>query len=253
MTELVLKYINNIKTANVGNMFYTTEQYATTQSYIDTKNKVCILFTPRAGCSVVIQMYLDLVGLLADGLEFDPFIHLYRFNLLQPNIPTLQLDYLIHNKYQFIKFILSPYIRAVSVFRMMSETLNIDLSFRQWLNKLICNEISFTTNSIRLHIEPQYRKGEEEFITKYICINKNEKYSLTLHNGDSYELDVHKYTSPHHGKRKDINVFCGDMPRSYINNHLPNNYKYFYDDDIKRLVEVYYKDDIEKYGFTFDL
>ena len=36
------------------------------------------------------------------------------------------------------------------------------------------------------------------------------------------------------------------------NNNLPKNYKLFYDDEIKKMVDIYYKDDIEKYGFTFD-
>jgi hypothetical protein len=30
------------------------------------------------------------------------------------------------------------------------------------------------------------------------------------------------------------------------------SYKYFYDEEIKQMVETYYKDDIEKYGFSFN-
>ena len=32
----------------------------------------------------------------------------------------------------------------------------------------------------------------------------------------------------------------------------PKSYKYFYDDEIKNLVDIFYKKDIIKYGFTFD-
>ena len=47
------------------------------------------------------------------------------------------------------------------------------------------------------------------------------------------------------------NTFCGDIPRNTVNNNLPSTYKYFYDDEIKSMVELYYKDDIEKYNYEF--
>jgi hypothetical protein len=47
-------------------------------------------------------------------------------------------------------------------------------------------------------------------------------------------------------------MFCGDTPKNTINKNLPKSYKYFYDDEIKSLCESFYKQDIEKYGFTFD-
>ena len=34
--------------------------------------------------------------------------------------------------------------------------------------------------------------------------------------------------------------------------NLPKSYKYFYDDEIKKMVKIFYKDDIVKYNFTFD-
>jgi hypothetical protein len=46
--------------------------------------------------------------------------------------------------------------------------------------------------------------------------------------------------------------FCGDLPKSIINENLPRTYKYFYDDEIKQMVETYYKKDIEQYGYSFD-
>jgi hypothetical protein len=73
-----------------------------------------------------------------------------------------------------------------------------------------------------------------------------------LEDGTFYELDVNRYSSCHHGKKTSNTYFCGDIPKDQVNECLPSSYKYFYDDEIKQMVETYYKDDIEKYGFSFD-
>ena len=58
-----------------------------------------------------------------------------------------------------------------------------------------------------------------------------------------YELDVNKYTSPHHDKKTNNTEFCGDIPKDML--ILPKSYKYFYDEEIKNLVDIFYKNDIE--------
>jgi hypothetical protein len=82
--------------------------------------------------------------------------------------------------------------------------------------------------------------------------NENEKYNIILPDGINYELNVNKYTSPHHGEKKNIEIFCGDTPKNIINENLPINYKWFYDEEIKNLVYKFYEIDIIKYNFTFD-
>jgi hypothetical protein len=59
--------------------------------------------------------------------------------------------------------------------------------------------------------------------------------------------------SNHHGKKiNNFTSFCGDLPKHKIYEYLPKSYKYFYDDEIRALVEQYYKLDIEKYGYKFE-
>ena len=223
--------------------------------YVDNKNKLCITFTPRGGCSITVMQYLDLIGLLSDGLNFAPFIHEYRsFKLFHKYI---NIDELISEKYTFVKFIMNPYIRAVSSYRWGDWA--GELSFRQYLIKLINNKIShFDENNVfkndnKLHIDPQYIDGEENIITKYIKINENETYDITLDDGTLYTLDANRYISCHHGHKNITNAdFCGDTPRGIVNDNLPASYKYFYDDEIKKLVETFYKNDVDKYGFTFE-
>jgi hypothetical protein len=217
--------------------------------YVDLKNKLCVTFTPRGGCSISFQQYLDLLGLLDEALKYDSFIHEYRMYYFIDNIPFLSINILIEENYIFIKFIMNPYIRAVSIYN--SQTSH-NFSFRQFLRDLIDNKHIYLSQNDSYHYHPQYIEGEEKIITKYIKINENEKYIIKLHDGTDYELDVNKYTSIHHGKKTDHTDFCGDKPLNDVKNNLPKSYKYFYDDEIKNLVDIFYKNDIEKYGFKFD-
>jgi hypothetical protein len=241
--------ISNVKktdacVTNYGNSVYSNLWYC------DKKNNICITFTPRGGCSISFQQYLDLIDLLNDGLSYNPFIHTYRNDVFHPNMDFCDIHQLINEKYTFVKFIMNPYIRAVSIYR--SQTSN-NLSFRECLMEIVNNKIDYFNDSDKYHMHSQYIDGEENIITKYVKIDKNETFQLTLFDGTLYTLDVNKYSSIHHGI-KNINntAFCGDLPRENINDNLPKSYKYFYDDEIKKMVETVYKQDIEHYGYSFD-
>jgi hypothetical protein len=216
--------------------------------YVDTKNKLCFTFSPRGGCTISFQLYLDLLGLLDDGIKYNSFIHHYRMDYFIKNVPLIPINKLLDQKYTFIKFIMNPYIRAVSIYRAHSH----NFSFRKFLQDLINKKATYLNTSEIHHHYPQYIEGEEKIITKYIKINENEKYTINLQDGTDYELNVNKYTSTHHGVKKNHSNFCGDIPLNELKNNLPKSYKYFYDDEIKNLVDTFYKNDVEKYGFTFD-
>ncbi len=242
----------NIKERYLSYTIYGNSVYSNLW-YVDNKNKICMSFTPRGGCSISFMAYLDLVGLLNDGLDHNNFIHVYRCDIFNNQISYKDINELIKEKYTFIKFIMNPYIRAVSIYRAQTSH---NLSFREYLKQLINNKISYFNENDLYHLNPQYIEGEEFIITKYIKINENEKYLLKLENGENYELDVNKYSkhaNTHHGKKNIENTeFCGDKPLNTIYNNLPKSYKYFYDDEIKKMVDIYYKNDIEKYFFDFD-
>lgn len=248
MSEATL--IDHIIDKNVSKTCYGINSAYGDLWYVDNTNKLCITFTPRGGCSISFQQYLDVVGLLSDALNYNAFIHEYRCNIFIKHALHKNIYDLIANKYTFIKFIMNPYIRAVSVYRSQTSR---DLSFRQYLGHLVNNEIGYFNDNDNYHYHPQYIDGEENIITKYIKINENETYDITLQDGTLYTLDPNRYTSIHHGTKNITNTdFCGDNPRSSVNDNLPASYKYFYDDEIRKLVEIFYKNDIDKYGFTFE-
>jgi hypothetical protein len=246
MDEEILR--QNILCKNLSYTKYGNSVY-NNLFYIDNKNKVCITFTPRGGCSISFSQYLDLVGLLEDGINYNSFIHNYRCSVFDKCITYKEVGKLIEEKYTFIKFIMNPYIRAVSVYRAQTH----NLTFREYLKKLISNDIDDILDfNDKYHYHPQYIEDEEKFITKYIKINENEKYNIKLHDDTIYTLDANNYTSNHHGIKTENTDFCGDIPKNKVNGKLPKSYKYFYDDEIKSLVDIFYKNDIEKYNFSFD-
>jgi hypothetical protein len=218
--------------------------------YCDNKNKICITFTPRGGCSISFQLYLDLLGLLNDALNYNPFVHDYRCDIFEKHVVYCDINQLVNDGYTFIKFIMNPYIRAVSIYRAQNSH---NLSFREYLIQLVNNEWDYYNENDKYHLHPQYICGEENIITKYVKIDKNETFNITLFDGTPYTLDVNKYSSIHHGiKNKDNVTFCGDMSKDVINANLPKSYKYFYDDEIKKMVETFYIKDIEHYGYSFN-
>jgi hypothetical protein len=145
---------------------------------------------------------------------------------------------------------MNPYIRAVSIYRAQTSH---NLSFRKYLIELVNNKIYYFNDNDKYHYLPQYIDGEENIITKYVKIDKNETFKITLFDGTLYNLDVNKYSSCHHGYKNIDNItFCGDLPKNIVNSNLPKSYKYFYDDEIKKMVESFYKKDIEHYGYSFN-
>jgi len=241
--------IYNIKQKNLGVTSYGTHVYSNLW-YVCNKNKICMTFTPRGACSISFQQFLDLNNLLNDGLNYNSFIHHYRVECLDPIVEVCNIDELVDKKYTFVKFIIKPYIRAVSIYRLQTSH---NLSFREYLRQLINKEIDYFNSNDKYHLHSQYINEEENIITKYVKIDKNETYQITLFDETLYTLDVNKYTSCHHGEKNINNTeFCGDLPQDLVNINLPKTYKYFYDDEIKQMVELYYKEDIEHYGYSFD-
>jgi hypothetical protein len=101
------------------------------------------------------------------------------------------------------------------------------------------------------HSRQQYIPGEKKIITKYVKISDNESYSIILKNGNEYEFNTNRFSSGHHAKKYPCTEFCGDVPRSIICKQLPDNYKWFYDNEIRGMVERLYRKDIKRYDFKF--
>jgi hypothetical protein len=218
--------------------------------YGDTERKIAFMWSPRGGCSVTLKCFLQMMGLLEDAEKYSTWIHDYKVDLYTPNVPIISIPEMKKRGFHIIKTIVNPYSRAVSIWRVQSSH---NLSFRDYLKQLVNNQIDYFSNNDKYHLRPQYIQGEEEIVTKYIRLDKYEKYDALLPDASFYTIDVTKFPSKHHAKRNEsIEYFLGDIILSNIHEIMPKSYKYFYDEEIKNLVYKYYKNDIDKYGYTFD-
>jgi len=215
--------------------------------YGDKDKKIAFMWSPRGGCSVTLKCFLDMVGLLEDAEKYSTWIHDFKVDLYTPNVPIISIPAMKNLGFHIIKTIVNPYSRAVSIWRVQTSH---NLSFRDYLKQLVNNQIDYFSNNDKYHLRPQYITDEEKIVTKYIRLEKNETY---VPDGTMYTIDVNKYTSNHHAKRNEsIQYFVGDIKLSDIHEIMPKSYKYFYDDEIKRMVYQYYKNDVDRYGYTFD-
>jgi hypothetical protein len=216
--------------------------------YGDSLHKLAVMWSPRAGCSITFQCFLDINNLLNEALNYNKFIHMYRMDIYHKNVPTIPLKQLLKENYIIIKSIVNPYSRAVSIWRghiSMDKT----LSFKEYMKQLI-NETIILSKLDRYHTNPQYITNEETYITKYIKLDLNETYTIHLNNETDYIIDINKYTSTHHGVKTEHTNYCGDICRKNI--ILPKSYKYFYDEETKKMVEDVYGIDIKMYNYSFE-
>ena len=216
--------------------------------YGDSLHKIAVMWSPRAGCSITFQCFLDINNLLNEALNYNNFIHVYRMDIYQKNVPSIPLKQLIKENYIIIKSIVNPYSRAVSIWRghiSMDKT----ISFKEYMKQLI-NETIILSKMDRNHTIPQYITNEESYITKYIKLDLNETYTIQLNNETDYIIDINKYTSTHHGVKTEHTNYCGDICRKDI--ILPKSYKYFYDEETKKMVEDVYGIDIKMYNYSFE-
>lgn len=122
------------------------------------KIKYVLLLHQGGGCSVAFQQFLDLNGLLDDAIKYKSWLHDYRTEILDPNIKKCNINTLILHNYTFIKFIINPYIRAVSIYR---ANVSNNLSFREYLKEILNNTHGYFNNNDKFHSHSQYIDGEK--------------------------------------------------------------------------------------------
>ena len=69
---------------------------------------------------------------------------------------------------------------------------------------------------------------------------------------DKYNLNYKHFSSNHYIKKNNRKEFCGYTNYDDLKDNIPNHYKYFYNDKIKKLVEEIYEIDIKVLNYTWD-
>jgi hypothetical protein len=236
----------------------------------DEKNKLIFYIHQKSGCTSFLKMIFQNLGILDLALSYDKYRaqpiqknngwpHYYRYQVYQFENKILPND-LISGEYKLIKLVRNPYSRIVSSYLHILKVnksllkdycdINNDLSFYDFLNLIKNNNIL----NIDLHLDTQICDFEKNNLLKFDDIIKleelndsiiylNNKYNINL---EYIHEKIHKTKTNYLNKQ-----MCGYIKYNILKDNIPS-YKNFYDDNnIKKIVDKLFYDDIQYYNYDF--
>lgn len=224
----------------------------------DPDNKIVMIFTPRAACTLSCNVFFEHMG-LRESFDKDVWIHKYR----QSYRPWADDNIFVSPEFTKIKFIRNPYKRAVSsyLYAMIDYPQERKFSFYDFMKSLVpgafCSDILY-------HCLSQYSPVYEKFTNHYVRVENIREDLLSIdekHNTKFLEaynkINLEEHNVSHKDKKnKEITEFIGmtsynDLLKRFDNPHA--EYKYYYNDEVRKLIEEVYANDINHYGYKFDL
>lgn len=256
-------------TLRYNNGGQTHRQFMDLHPLVDKRRKILMFWTPKAGCTTAKSLFLQHMGLLPIALSYDAWVHNFCdavSNGLNPHEDILSTFvgesltwYVQNNEFLKIKVIRNPYLRVVSSFLVyISVHAPTDFTFRQFVRFLShCDNCDELGHHVAFHCCPQYSFAVDPLIDKYVRLESIEQ---DLQNVDACAhtnfLDAYRVimeSGHHHIRERDSSHtdFAGDRKASeFVNNAMPD-YQYFYDQEMKTLVDNIYYYDIVEYGYEF--
>ena len=209
-------------------------------------SKVVFGWTYKAGCTVVIKMFLDQCGLLEEALALSEWVHIFRLSVLeQKQCPR-------HKRFLRIKFVRNPYSRAVSSYFAVAYHRHLfgmfdsmkHLSFETFLKYLASGTAKWDG-----HFDKQFYEGEKYH--EIIHLEKMDEEIPRLNQMYGTRINW-KFTSHHHYPKDPTMESEYQGAKDFSKNREPvGSYKAFYNEENRKLVESIYGDDILHYGYTF--
>lgn len=218
--------------------------------------KILIDWKEKSGCTTIVKMIFQYLGILDDALKYDKWVHKYRMDVYYNNFGRVNSNNIENGKfkdYYKIKFVRNPYSRAISSYLHVMNNLDTfekfkfgDISFHDFLCKI--KDIK----NPNVHWQKQSRRIEKfkkDFFFKIIKIENIDNEILVLNK--KFELNlIYDKNSNHHVKKSDNIDFVGYTKYSLIKNRIPK-YIYFYNNKIRDLVTKIYSEDLKIYNYTF--
>lgn len=228
---------------------------------MDKKNKIIMGWTPKAGCTVAIQMFLDHMGILEEALEPSILsVHDYLHKVFFTKFGIADFS---NPEYFKFKVVRNPYDRAISSFlHYLKYNAPQGLSFNEYLSRLIQVSNRFNDN----HHQPQI---DGRHYDKIIKIENLESDIQEINNMVGTSFKTHYSSSHHHVKLEKSNNFFGELtfttnmkfkdikfmatgnPLFKTSNMVIPHYDDFYNETLRLKVQKLYCNDFCTFGYSF--
>jgi hypothetical protein len=238
-----------------------------------------VAWTPKAGCTSLTKWFLFHTGDLTEALQHAKWIHRYRIEVFEARdgYGAELLDLVSTGSKPLFKLVRNPYDRAVSSFlhvlaAMEQRRLNrgrrlplraqamfteagfgTAISFRQFLETMKSNGLR--DNRINQHLNPQYRRGEESMVSRFIRLENFDNEIRALEREFALAvspLDLITRSAHHRRKSNGKGECLADTvfePGSIMREETPA-YESFYNERTRTLVRELYDDDFGHYGYA---
>jgi hypothetical protein len=243
------------------------------QPIVDLRNKIVLLWSAKAGSVFAIKWMFKHMGLLEEALAFDPWIHCYRMKIFynSDRYKTAVDDFFQSPlSYRVIKFVRSPFKRAVSsyVYALQSAETNSDLaetlvgaeqkftfSFNQFVGYL--GTIDLRNSDV--HYRTQTHELERQLSPGSVFLLNLDHSMESLPKLESYlglpQTDPEQYRISSHHAIRSLGAraqFMGDQLFEFSDRgqaRVPD-YRSFYNRHLEERVYYLYAEDFLRYGFS---
>ncbi len=232
------------------------------RALVDSSRLIIMDWSEKAGCTVMIKMFLSNMGLLEEALAYNPWVHNYRIDILIPQQKELVNKINLDHYFKF-KVVRNPFARAVSAYlhlmdnqntgfqhfiRQMVHILNTDstdFTFLQFIQYLQTLDLTNCNDHFSMQRKPYEGYIDFEFHCKIEQVNEDIEIINNLTHGG---LSIPERNSPHHHRITSESVYSAyDIPYSQLRS-IPE-YKYFYNEKIEELITTMYHDDFIAYKY----
>lgn len=213
---------------------------------IDRDKKIIMDFTPKAGCTVAVKMFIDHMGLLDDVRKKGyNWIHDYRAGVFYPKFGKVHLTDWCNPEIFKFKVVRNPYTRAVSSYFKYLEKFQ-DVSFYEFI------EIFLQKQGLAA-CDPHYQMQSlqtDEYLNKVVKLENFEEEIQKINELLNTNFKTN-YTSFHHHEKLPPSHFIGMEKRR--NSKVIPAYKDFYNEEIKNIIYNLYKRDFISYNYSSEL
>jgi hypothetical protein len=267
----ILTFEEMSKTCQPSDYCYIDEvnrEYAHYTAVVDNSRKILMEFSPKAGCTSAVVMFAENMG-YKYGVHYTGWPHDFREKMLYRACGNAYWCMYFDPTWYRFKVVRNPYERAVSSYIHCMETVILTklipasqhntTSFLDFM-RLVSRLPEKTVYRVALqHISYQVSTLERDLkhhqnISLYRTIVKIEDPTealATINNATGSNFSL-KFKSSHHTRRHNgTQIFVGDKPYDEIRNSIPETYKYFYNSEIKALVEKVYLRDLKMYNYSY--